>query len=124
MRELGAGRCASSSAPRSPSKPPSSAPDGGSRLRRGVLSLEHVPVELGRPAHGLAGVVDDEVEPVVVRAQVVAERLDARRVAQVEPEDLEPVAPLLEVVLACVPLGRVAGEARGHDEVRARRAGA
>ncbi len=91
----------------------------GARLPRRLLALEHVPVELGRPAHGLAGVVDDEVEPVVVRAQVVAERLDARRVPQVEPEDLQPLAPLLEVVLARVPLGRVAGEARGHDQVRA-----
>jgi hypothetical protein len=51
-----------------------------------------VRVELGRPAHGLAGVVDDEVEPLARREQVAAERLDARRVAQVEPEDLEPVA--------------------------------
>jgi hypothetical protein len=31
--------------------------------------------------------------------QVLAERLDARRVAQVEAEDLQPVAPLLEVRL-------------------------
>ena len=67
--------------------------------RRDGLALEHVPVELGRPAHGLAGVVDDEVEPVACRDEVPAERLDARRVAQVEAEDLEPVAPLLEVGL-------------------------
>jgi hypothetical protein len=56
-------------------------------------------VEAGRPAHRLARVVDDEVEPVAGGEQVVAERLDARRVAQVEPEDLEPVAPLVEVGL-------------------------
>ena len=34
----------------------------------GGLALEHVPVEVGRPAHGLAGVVDDEVEPVARRS--------------------------------------------------------
>ena len=87
--------------------------------RRG-LALHHVAVEVGRPPHGLAGVVDDEVEPVARRQQVRAERLDARRVAQVEPEDLEPVAPVLEVRLARVPRRRVAREARRHDQLRAR----
>ena len=63
------------------------------------LALDHVAIELRRPPHGLAGVVDDEVEPLARRAQVLAERLDARRVAQIEPEDLEPVAPDVEVGL-------------------------
>ena len=77
-----------------------------------------MPVEVGRPAHGLAGVVDDEVEPVPRREQVRAERLDARRVAQVEPEDLEPVAPVAEVRLARVPGRGVAREARRDDQLR------
>ena len=76
-------------------------------------------VEGGRPADGLAGVVDDEVEPVARRHQLVAERLDARRVPEVEAEDLEPVAPLGEVGLARVAGGGVAGEAGGDDETRA-----
>ena len=49
-----------------------------------------------------------------------AERLDARRVAQVEPEDLEPVAPLVEVGLLRVAIRGIAREARGDDELRAR----
>ena len=53
------------------------------------------------------------------RQQVVAERLDARRVAQVEAVDLEPVAPVVEVRLLRVAGGRVAREARRHDQVRA-----
>ena len=76
-------------------------------------------VEVRRAAHGLAGVVDDEVEPVAGRQQVPAERLDARRVAQVEPEDLEPVAPVGEVGLGGVARGRVAREAGGDDQLRA-----
>ena len=84
-----------------------------------ALELEHVAVELGRPADGLAGVVDDVVEPVVGREQVVAELLDARRVAQVEAVDLEPVLPVGEIGLLGVAGGRVAREARRHDQVGA-----
>ena len=53
------------------------------------------------------------------RAQVLAEGLDARRMAQIEPEDLEPVAPDVEVGLPGVARGRVAREPRGDDQVRA-----
>ncbi len=86
------------------------------RLLRSRFRLEHVAVELGRPPHRLARVVDDEVEPVAGRAEVSAERLDARRVPEVEPEDLEAVAPVLEVGLRRVARGRVAREARRHDQ--------
>ena len=50
---------------------------------------------------------------------MLAEGLDARRVAQIEPEDLEPVAPVVEVGLPGVARGRVAREARRDDQVRA-----
>ena len=92
---------------------------GGHRLLRRGLRSEHVPVELGRPPHRLARVRDDEVEPLARRAQMRAEGLDARRVPQVEPEDLEPVAPLLEVRLGRVARRRVARKARRHDQLRA-----
>ena len=69
------------------------------RASRRAFRVEHVPIELGRPANGLARVVDDEVEPVVRRAHVLAEALDARRVPQVEPEDLQSVTPLVEIRL-------------------------
>ena len=90
----------------------------GHPVRRGGLAVEHVAVELGRPAHRLAGVVDDEVEAVPRLVQVLAEGLDARRVPQVEAEDLEPVAPRAEVRLLRVARGRVAREAGRHDQVR------
>ena len=86
------------------------------RVLRRRLRVEHVAVEVGRPPDGLAGVVDDEVQPLARLAEVVAERLDARRVAQVEPEDLEPVAPLVEVGLLRVAGGRVAREAGRDDQ--------
>ncbi len=77
-------------------------------------------VELGRPAHGLAGVVDDEVEAIAGRVEVLAEGLDARRVPQVEPEDLEPISPDVEVGLLRVARRRVAREAGRHDQMGAR----
>ena len=75
-----------------------------------------MPVEVRRPAHGLARVVDDEVEPVARLVQVPAELLDARRVPQVEAEDLEPVAPDVEVGLLRVPGRRVPRKPRRHDQ--------
>ena len=91
----------------------------GHRPLCGGLALDHVAVEVGRSPHRLAGVVDDEVEPLPRGGQVGAERVDARGVAQVEPEHLEPVAPLAEVGLARVPGGAVAREASRDDQVRA-----
>ncbi len=46
------------------------------------------------------------------------ERLHARRVAQVESEDLQPVAPIREVGLGGIAGRRVAGEAGGDDQRR------
>ena len=83
------------------------------------LLRHHVRVELGRPADGLAGVVDDEVEALARGDQVAAERLHARRVAQVETEDLEPMAPVAEVGFLRVARRGVARKPGRHDEVRA-----
>src|SRR4051794_12565213 len=76
-------------------------------------------VELGRASHRLAGVVDDEVEPVACVTEMPAEGLDARCVTQVEPEDLQPVAPFVEVGFRRVAGRAVAREASRHDQVRA-----
>src|SRR6185503_19274715 len=51
--------------------------------------------------------------------ELAAERLDARRMAQVEAEDLQAMAPLGEIRLLRVALRRVAGKACGDDDVRA-----
>ena len=106
--------------PRSPSCVPTSRRDArrqpGERRR---LARHHVRVEIRRPPHGLAGVVDDEVEPVRVGEQLAAERFDAGRVPQIEAEDLEAIAPLLEVRLLRVPRGRVARKPRRDDQLRA-----
>ena len=107
------GACRSGAAPWSA---PSSRCTSGASETPPRARLQHVPVELGRPAHGLAGVVDDVVEPVVGREQVVAERLDARRVAQIEAVDLEPVPPVGEVGLLRV----AGGESRGKRVVTIR----
>ena len=91
----------------------------GHRRQRRRLPFHHVAIEVGRPAHGLARVVDDEVEARAGGEQLAAERLDARRVAQIEAEDLEAMSPLAEVGLAGVPLRRVARKPRRDDDVRA-----
>ena len=88
------------------------------RARRRELRVHHVAVEVRRAPNGLAGVVDDVVEPVVRRFEVVAEGLDARGVTEVECIDLEPARPVLEVGLTRVPGGSVPREARRDDESR------
>src|SRR5258706_15398050 len=76
-------------------------------------------VEIRRPPDSLTRVVDDEVQPLFRRQQLLAERLDARRVAKIEAGDLEAVGPLGEIVLASIAGSRIAGKARGNDDTRA-----
>ena len=49
-----------------------------------------------------------------------AQRFDARRVAQVQPEDFEAIRPLCEIRFPRIALGRIAGKASGYDESRPR----
>jgi hypothetical protein len=88
--------------------------------KRRAFVGHHVRVEFRRATDRLAGVVDDEVEAVTRRQEVAAERLHARRVAQIEADDLEAVAPIGEIGLGGVADGRITRESRGHDHVRAR----
>ena len=95
------------------------------RVRRQIrdrprLAFHHVLVKIRRPAHGLAGVIDDEIQPVARREQMPAERLHAGRVPQVQSENLQPVAPFRKIRFRRVAPGRVAREARGHDQLCAR----
>ncbi|MNV14181.1 hypothetical protein D3C71_1048560 [compost metagenome] len=79
----------------------------------------HVGIELWRPAHGLAGVVDDEVQARTGGQQLAAERLHAGRVAQIQAVYLQAMAPFGEVRLFGVTGRRVTREARGHDQLGA-----
>ncbi len=88
----------------------------GQCVERGGLAVHHVAVEVGRSANRLTGVVDDDVEPPPCGEHVSTERLDARRVPEVEPEDLQTVTPVGEVGLGGVPRGGVAREAGRHDQ--------
>ena len=87
-------------------------------VERRRLPFHHVGVEIGRPPHRLARVVDDEVEARAGGEQVTAERFDAGRVAQVEAEDLQPVAPVGKIRFARVARGGIARKARRHDQLR------
>ena len=87
--------------------------------QRGPFCRHHVRVEVGWTPDGLTGVVDDEVEALARGDEVAAERLHGGRVAQVEPEDFEPVTPVAEVGLLRVARRGVPREPCGDDEVRA-----
>ncbi len=76
-------------------------------------------VEADGAPHGLTGIVDDEVQPIAALEQLATERLDARRVAEVDAVDREPVSPLAEVRFARIASRGVAGEAGGGDDARA-----
>ena len=89
------------------------------RGKRSRFAFHHVGVEPRRAAHRLAGVVDDVVEARARGQHLVAERLDARRMAQIQSEHLQAMAPLVEVGLLCIALRRIARETRGDDEFRA-----
>ena len=80
--------------------------------------FHHVRVELRWAAHGLAGVVDDEVEPRQLAQELMTERLDAGRVTQIQTEHLQAMAPFCEVRLLRVTRGGVAREAGGDDQLR------
>ena len=91
----------------------------GHVVRRSGFTVHHVRVELRRAAHGLARVVDDEVEAFAGSDQFAAERFDAGRMAQVEAEDFQTIGPFAEVRLFRVACGRIAREARRDDQARA-----
>src|SRR5262249_35829998 len=97
--------------------------DDGERGRRGeksgvvglLLLVQQVVVESRRPPDRLARIVDDEVEAVVAVHDLATERLDARRVPEVDAVNRQPVAPVGEIGLARVAARGVAWEARRHD---------
>src|SRR4030095_13834611 len=91
----------------------------GHVLCRGFLALHHVRIEIRRTPHGLTGIVDDEVQALTRRQQLLTERLDTRRVAQVQAEDFQPTAPVPEIRLRRIARGRVTRETRSDDEARA-----
>jgi hypothetical protein len=88
-------------------------------LQRPLLALHHVCVKIRRTPHGLAGVVDNKIQPRVLRLHVAAKRLHAGSVAQIQSEHLQPMSPLLEIRFRCVTHRRIAWEARRDDELGA-----
>ena len=87
---------------------------------RGGFGFHHVLIEVGRPAHCLTGVVDDEIEAIAGSEQMVAKGFNAGRVPQVEPKDLEPLGPFGKVRLPGVARRRIAGKAGRDDKLGSR----
>jgi hypothetical protein len=69
-----------------------------------------VRVKLRRASNRLTRVVDDEIEPWKRFQQLPAQRLDAGRVAQIQSEDLESIAPLVEIRFLRVTPRRIRGK--------------
>src|SRR5882724_2935409 len=84
--------------------------------RRG-LSRDHVPIETWRPPDGPAGIIDDEIQPIAADEELPAERFNARRVAQVEAEDLEAISPLPEIGLLGIAGGGIARKPGRDDQM-------
>ncbi len=93
-------------------------PLGRRHCREGsCLLFHHVLVERWRTAHRLAGVVDDEVQPVPAVEQHLAECFHARRVPEIQSVDVEPVSPVAKIRFRCVARRRVPREPGRHDEL-------
>src|SRR6185312_13991330 len=80
------------------------------------LASQQMVKESRRPSHGLAGVVQNVVEPWQALEQVAREQLDARCVPQIEAVNLQTLAERRKIPFLGVALGGVDGEsARDHD---------
>ncbi len=85
---------------------------------RGELGIHQRLVGAGGAAHGLRGVVDEDVERPL-GGDVVRERHDLGGVAEVDADDAEPVDPVRGVGEAREPAHRIPREARGDRGVGA-----
>ena len=74
--------------------------------------------ESRRPAHGLTGVVENVIEPRQTLIEKACEALDAGRMPQVEPVNLQALAEAGEIRLLRVSRGRVHRKPCRHDHVR------
>src|ERR1700722_986800 len=92
----------------------------GHDFKRGTLALDHVRVKLRWPPNGLTGIVNNEIEPLMLVKQTPAQRLDAGRAAHVQSKDFQAMSPFAEVRFLRVALGRIAREPRGDNQMRAR----
>ncbi len=87
----------------------------GQRLR---LGLDQRCIGPRRPADGLGGVVDQDVQRSLC-CNGVRERDDLGRVAQVDPDDAQPVDPVGAVLHGSESANRIGREARGDRRVGA-----
>src|SRR5688572_26551681 len=81
-----------------------------------AFPFHHVAIKVRWTTYRLASIADDEIQPRARGQQLLAERLDTRRMPQVEPEDLQPIAPLFEIRLGRIPPRRVSRKARRNDQ--------
>lgn len=91
----------------------------GALGQRVVLAGREQRVRLGRAAHGLRGVVDEDVQRLALAPQLLAQAQHLARIAQVDGEDGQPVEPLLAARLGTEAAHRVVREARGDQQLRA-----
>ena len=83
------------------------------------FSREQRLIVLGRPSHRLASVVDDDVEAAHEARECIAECLEALEIAQIGPDNVQPVLPAWVVLLRGEASHRVDWEARGRNHLAA-----
>src|SRR5882672_6675307 len=88
-------------------------------VQRTSLARHHMLIKIRGTSHRLTGIVDNEIQPLPSLEQVAAKCFHAGCVAQIEPEDFESIAPLIEIRLAGVTSSGVSREARCNDQLRA-----
>ena len=95
----------------------------GSQVRRkrgDRLSFprQQVLKESRRPTHRLARVVENVVEARQPLGEKSREQLHARRVAQIQPVDLQPLPKRREIRLSRIAVGGIDRKARRDDDMR------
>jgi hypothetical protein len=90
----------------------------GERRERAGFLVEQVPEEPGGAAHGLTGIVQNVVESRQALEEKAGEDVDARRMPQVEPVDLQAFTERREIGLLRVAVRGVHGKSSGDDDVR------
>ena len=85
-------------------------------MRRSGFARHHVLIEFRWPAHGLAGVVDDEIQAMLRRQQVPAEGFDAGCVAKVQAENFQAMTVALTAAYAVTCVEPCSMKAGGGGE--------
>ena len=84
----------------------------------GRFYRQQVLIESNRLSNGLCCVVNDYVKPRFCRLDPVSESVHARHITEIDPEDLQPVFPLLVVRFNTISGGSIVCKPSLHQHTR------